>query len=92
MISVIDIPIIKFSVEWWNTLHQGASVIRTGGASIHISMLTPLLIMAAAYLFMIISLTCLGIKSQLLTQKINRKIRQHIEQDTHVNIGENNAG
>lgn len=92
MISLIDIPIIKFSVEWWNTLHQGASVIRTGGTSIHISMLTPLLIMAAAYLFMIISLTCLGIKSQLLTQKINRKIRQHIEQDMNIHIGENHAG
>src|SRR5262245_35060584 len=49
LIGVINVPIIHFSVEWWNTLHQGASVFRVGGPSITTSMLIPLLVMALAY-------------------------------------------
>jgi heme exporter protein C len=49
IVGVVNIPIIKFSVEWWNTLHQPASVIRAGGASIDPSMLLPLLVMATAF-------------------------------------------
>src|ERR1043166_2177592 len=43
------LPIIKFSVDWWNTLHQPASVIRIGGPAIHPAILTPLLVMALAF-------------------------------------------
>ena len=49
IIGVINIPIIKFSVEWWNTLHQGSSVNILSDTSIHISMLIPLGIMTAAF-------------------------------------------
>ncbi len=49
LVGVINLPIIKFSVEWWNTLHQPASVAKLGGPSIHPSMLAPLLVMAAAF-------------------------------------------
>lgn len=45
----INIPIVRFSVEWWSTLHQGPSLLRQGGSAIDPSMLTPLLIMAGAY-------------------------------------------
>src|SRR5512147_2652640 len=48
LVGFINIPIIKFSVDWWNTLHQPASVVRLDGPAIHPSMLAPLLIMAAA--------------------------------------------
>lgn len=50
IVGVINIPIIRYSVEWWTTLHQPASVIRAGGPAIDPSMMTPLLVMALAYL------------------------------------------
>jgi heme exporter protein C len=49
LFGALNLPIIKFSVEWWNSLHQPASVIRSGGAAIDSSMLTPLLIMAIGF-------------------------------------------
>ena len=49
VIGAIDLPIIRFSVEWWNTLHQPASLFRPGGPTIDPSMLRPLLVMMAAY-------------------------------------------
>jgi heme exporter protein C len=49
LVGAVNLPIIKFSVDWWNTLHQPASVIRMDGPSIAPEMLTPLLLMAGAY-------------------------------------------
>jgi heme exporter protein C len=49
LVGVVNIPIIHFSVEWWNTLHQPASVTKLGKPSIHIDILIPLLIMAVAF-------------------------------------------
>tara|TARA_B100001939_G_scaffold305461_1_gene284446 strand:- start:1273 stop:1980 length:708 start_codon:yes stop_codon:yes gene_type:complete len=48
-LGIINVPIIKYSVDWWNTLHQPASVNILSKSSIHISMLYPLLIMTAAF-------------------------------------------
>jgi heme exporter protein C len=48
-VGVVNIPIIHFSVEWWNTLHQGSTVTKLGAPSIDISMLIPLLLMAVAF-------------------------------------------
>ena len=45
IIGLINVPIIKYSVEWWNTLHQPASIKLTGSSTIHSSMLTPLMLM-----------------------------------------------
>ena len=47
LVGFINVPIIKFSVDWWNTLHQPASIFRTGGPTIDPSLLTPLFVMAA---------------------------------------------
>ncbi len=49
LVGAVNVPIIKFSVDWWNTLHQPASVLRMDGPAIHPSMLWPLLIMALAF-------------------------------------------
>lgn len=49
LLGLINVPIVKFSVEWWNTLHQPASLMRSGGVAIHADMLTPLLLMFAGY-------------------------------------------
>src|SRR5690606_40361341 len=50
LVGVVSIPIIHYSVVWWNTLHQGATVTKLGAPSIHISMLIPLLLMAVAFM------------------------------------------
>jgi len=47
--GIINLPIIKYSVDWWNTLHQPASINILSESSIHYSMLFPLLIMTAAF-------------------------------------------
>ena len=49
LVGVVNIPIIHYSVEWWNTLHQGATVTKLDKPSIHLSMLVPLLLMALSF-------------------------------------------
>ncbi len=49
LVGVVNIPIIHYSVEWWNTLHQGSTITKFAAPSIHISMLIPLLLMAVAF-------------------------------------------
>ncbi|WP_045226991.1 heme ABC transporter permease [Methyloterricola oryzae] len=49
LVGVVNIPIIHYSVEWWNTLHQGPTVTKLDKPSIHLSMLVPLLVMAVAF-------------------------------------------
>jgi len=49
ILGIVNVPIIKYSVDWWNTLHQPASINILSKSSIHISMLFPLLIMTAAF-------------------------------------------
>ena len=49
LVGVVNIPIIHYSVEWWNTLHQGPTVTKFDKPSIHLSMLIPLLLMAVAF-------------------------------------------
>jgi heme exporter protein C len=51
LVGVVNLPIIKFSVDWWNTLHQPASIIRTSGPTIDRSMLVPLLLMILGFTF-----------------------------------------
>ena len=49
MVGFVNVPIIKFSVDWWNTLHQPASIVRMGGPTIHPDMLWPLFLMIGAF-------------------------------------------
>src|SRR6266481_4030642 len=62
LVGAINLPIIKFSVDWWNTLHQSASVMRLGGSTIDPSLLMPLLVMAIAFtlLFFTLHLAAMG--------------------------------
>lgn len=70
LVGAVNIPIIKFSVDWWNTLHQPASVFRKGGAAIDPSMLRPLLVMALAYLFFFIAVLLMRMRADLAAQKL----------------------
>ena len=69
LIGSINLPIIKFSVDWWNTLHQPASVSKLSSPSIDISMLHPLLIMTLAFSFIGIIIAILRIKAEILLRK-----------------------
>ncbi|WP_158047798.1 heme ABC transporter permease [Skermanella pratensis] len=70
LVGVVNVPIIKFSVDWWNTLHQPASVVRMGGPSIDPSMLTPLLIMGLAFTTYFITVVLLRVRSEIAARKI----------------------
>ena len=69
LIGSINLPIIKFSVDWWNTLHQPASVSKLSSPSIDISMLQPLLIMTLAFSLIGIIIAILRIKAEILIRK-----------------------
>jgi heme exporter protein C len=72
LVGAANLPIIKFSVDWWNTLHQPAAVFRLAGPSIHPSMLTPLLVMGLAYLLLYLVLLILRMKTELMLRRIER--------------------
>jgi heme exporter protein C len=70
IVGAIDLPIIKFSVDWWNTLHQGASVFRPGGSAIHPSILMPLLLMAAAFTLLFVTLLLAAMRNEILRRRV----------------------
>ena len=72
LVGAVNIPIVKFSVDWWNTLHQPASLFRKGGSAIAAEMLRPLLIMGAAYGLYAVCMILLRMKTVLLARKIDR--------------------
>ena len=71
LVGFINVPIVKFSVDWWNSLHQPASVFRAGGPSIDSSLLAPLLVMALAYAGLFITLWLAAMKAEILTRRIH---------------------
>ena len=70
LVGVVNVPIIKFSVDWWNTLHQPSSVLRMGGPAIDSSMLVPLLIMALAFTAYFVTVVLLRLKAEIVQRKI----------------------
>ena len=72
IIGFINIPIIKFSVDWWNTLHQPATISKLSAPSIDISMLIPLLIMTFAFGLFLLSLFIIRMRILSLEIKLNR--------------------
>ena len=69
IIGSINLPIIKFSVDWWNTLHQPASISKLSSPSIDSSMLRPLLIMTVAFMLIGLLIALIRIKSEILSRK-----------------------
>ncbi len=70
LVGAVNIPIIRFSVVWWHTLHQPASVLRAGGSSIAPTMLRPLLIMGLAYCFYAALVVLMRMRAVLAARKI----------------------
>jgi heme exporter protein C len=75
LVGVVNLPIIKFSVDWWYTLHQPESVFRADGPTIHSSLLTPLLIMALGFLCYFIAVFLLRIEAGLAGRKLEAQAR-----------------
>ncbi|MBM3580260.1 MAG: heme ABC transporter permease [Alphaproteobacteria bacterium] len=69
IIGFINVPIIKFSVEYWNSLHQPASIIRSGGLAIHSTMLTPLLLMFGTYFSYFVFVALLRVRTTILLKR-----------------------
>jgi heme exporter protein C len=70
LVGAINLPIIKFSVDWWNTLHQPASVFRLAGPSIHPAILTPLLLMAVAFTLLFVTLHLAAMRNEILRRRV----------------------
>ena len=70
LVGAVNLPIIKFSVDWWNTLHQPASVFRLGGPTIDRAMLVPLLVMSLGFTLYFAALLMLRIQSAILESRL----------------------
>jgi heme exporter protein C len=69
IVGLINLPIVKFSVDWWHTLHQPASIIKIGGPSIDDKMLLPLILMIFALSFFSLYMIILNVKTKLIEKK-----------------------
>lgn len=78
LVGFVNIPIIKFSVDWWSTLHQGASVLRLDGPKIHPDMLRPLLISAFGFCGLFALLVATGLKNILMMRRLRTKSLRQI--------------
>jgi heme exporter protein C len=73
IVGLINIPIIKFSVAWWNTLHQPASITLTAAPTIHSSMLAPLLIMFFSFCILSLIIFLIRYKYEIINFRVNKK-------------------
>jgi heme exporter protein C len=69
IVGAINLPIIKFSVDFWNTLHQPASVLRLGGPTIHPTILVPLITMAVAFTLLFVTLLLAAMRNEILRRR-----------------------
>jgi len=70
LVGAINLPIIKFSVDWWSTLHQPASVLRLGGPTIHPSILIPLLAMALAFFLLFFTIHLAAMRNEIMRRRV----------------------
>jgi heme exporter protein C len=70
LVGFVNIPIIKFSVDWWNTLHQPASVFRLEGPTIDASMLWPLIVMAVGFTLLFVTLHVAAMRTEIYRRRI----------------------
>lgn len=83
LVGVVNIPIIHYSVEWWSTLHQGATVTKFDKPSIHLSMLIPLLLMAVAFKLYYATSVLMRARNELLLREQNsRWVKEVIENES----------
>ena len=79
LVGFVNVPIIKFSVDWWNTLHQPASVVKMSGPAIHSSMLIPLILMALAFKAYYVWILLVRIRGEVNAQKVRALRRRQVD-------------
>ena len=84
LVGVVILPIIKFSVDWWNTLHQPASVLRLGGSAIHSSILVPLLVMAIGFTLLFFALHLKAMRNEILRRRVRSLTLAEVERAAQV--------
>ncbi len=70
LVGTINLPIIKFSVDWWNTLHQGESIFRADGPTIDPSMLTPLFVMMGGMTLLFVTLLLMAMRNEIVRRRV----------------------
>ena len=70
LVGALNLPIIKFSVDWWSTLHQPSSVLRLGGPAMHPSILIPLLVMGLAFFLLFFTLHLAAMRNEILRRRV----------------------
>lgn len=70
LVGFVNVPVIKFSVDWWNTLHQPASVFRADGPTIHASMLWPLLVTATGFTLLALGLHLVAMRAEIMRRRV----------------------
>ena len=73
LVGAVNLPIIKFSVDWWNTLHQPASVMRLDGPTIHPTILWPLLTMALAFTLLFLVMHLMAMRNEILRRRLRTR-------------------
>jgi heme exporter protein C len=79
LVGAINIPIIKFSVDWWNTLHQPESIFRAGGPTIDPSLLIPLFVMAGGFTALFVLLHLIAMRAEILRRRVHALQRTQVE-------------
>jgi heme exporter protein C len=79
LVGAINIPIIKFSVDWWNTLHQPTSVLRLGGSTIHPTILVPLIIMIVAFTLLFLTLHLAAMRNEVMRRRVRTMLMMQAE-------------
>lgn len=76
IVGAIDLPVVVLSVEWWTSLHQGASILRKGGSTMAPVYLTPLLVMAAGYTLLFFWLWLVRMRTVVLARRALRTVQE----------------
>ena len=82
LIGVVNLPIIKFSVDWWNTLHQPASIGLTGAPTMHIDMFWPLAVAGFGYIFIFAAIVLTRTRSAVMERRIRGLLSARAERQT----------
>jgi heme exporter protein C len=81
LLGVVNLPIIKFSVDWWNTLHQPASITLTGAPSMYVGMLLPLFVSAIGYTLVFVAIVMGRLRAAVMEQRIRSFLLARVDSE-----------
>ena len=79
VVGIVNVPIIHYSVTWWNSLHQGSTVLRKGGPAMPMSMLAPLLMCFLGFTLLFAALACVRVRGEVLIRERNATWLKELE-------------